>query len=146
MHYDLLFAAALPTRKSKYHKTEDASDSAGDESSDQLFIHQPVAPKQVKKSAPKSRKSEPVKLAARDDEYDEDEGRLESRYVLLYFNGSESTRLPGFRVGRCDMVIFGLPADSSQAIPSSCRVRDQEEETSSQSSYGVHGQIRGQDQ
>jgi len=78
---------ALPTGRSKYRKTsartENASDSVGDESSDYLFVDQkPAAPKHVKKSSLKSRKSEPIKRATRSDEYEEDEGRLGSKQFL----------------------------------------------------------------
>jgi hypothetical protein len=59
------------------------SSQRGDESSDQLFVNeQPVVPKYVKKSAPKSRKSEPVMRVTKADEYEEDEGRMESQYVF----------------------------------------------------------------
>jgi len=62
----------------------DDSDSSQSrvESSDQLFFQeQVIAPKHVKKS--KSRKSEPIPRVTRvDNEYEEDEGRLESQYVL----------------------------------------------------------------
>ncbi|KAE9375440.1 hypothetical protein N431DRAFT_463523 [Stipitochalara longipes BDJ] len=81
--------SALPTGKSKQRKTSankrqasDASQGRND-SSDQLFTDEaPFAPKYVKKSAPKSRKSEPVKRVTKADEYEEDEGRLESLQFL----------------------------------------------------------------
>jgi len=53
-----------------------------EESSDQLFVEEKRAPKYVKKTAIKSRKSEPARVN-RNDEYEEDEGRMESQYVLL---------------------------------------------------------------
>ncbi|PMD45057.1 hypothetical protein L207DRAFT_507973 [Hyaloscypha variabilis F] len=81
--------SALPTGKSKQRKTstdrrqDSGSSQREDESGDQLFVDEaPVAPKYVKKSAPKSRKSEPVKRVTKADEYEEDVGRLESQQFL----------------------------------------------------------------
>ncbi|KAH6722174.1 hypothetical protein BKA61DRAFT_650752 [Leptodontidium sp. MPI-SDFR-AT-0119] len=79
--------SALPAGKSKHRKTsaqkEDASDSAGDESSDHIFVDQgPVAQKQIKKNSLKSRRSEPVKRTVRSDEYEEDEGRSQGQQFL----------------------------------------------------------------
>jgi hypothetical protein len=83
----------LPTGKTKQRKASkrDDSDSShpGDESSDHLFIQeQPLASRYVKKSNAKSRKSELVPRVtwAADDEYEEDEGRLESQYVLSFIH------------------------------------------------------------
>jgi len=45
-------------------------------SSDELFLEQPT-PVYVKKGRPKARRSAPVRRV--DDEYDEDEGRMESQ-------------------------------------------------------------------
>jgi len=69
-------------RKKSASRRDDSDPSqSGGESSDQLFIEeQIVAPKHVKKA--KSRKSEPIPRVTRVDEYEEDEGRLESQYVL----------------------------------------------------------------
>ncbi|CZT08753.1 uncharacterized protein RCO7_03448 [Rhynchosporium graminicola] len=79
--------SALPTGKSKHRKTsarkEDGSDSGEEGSSDQLFVvREPVTSKDTKKRSVKSRKSEPVKPSSRVDEYEEDEGRTESRQFL----------------------------------------------------------------
>jgi hypothetical protein len=41
-----------------------------------------VALKYVKKAALKSRKTEPIMRVTAADEYEEDEGRMESQYVL----------------------------------------------------------------
>ena len=87
-HARLTVVGALPTGKSKQRKTsatrKQDSDSSqrDDDSSDQLFAdEQPVAPKYVRKAAPRSRKSEPVKRVTKADEYEEDEGRMESQSV-----------------------------------------------------------------
>ncbi|KAH7356852.1 hypothetical protein BKA65DRAFT_592402 [Rhexocercosporidium sp. MPI-PUGE-AT-0058] len=79
--------SALPAGKSKRRKTsaqrEAASNSVGEESSEHLFVDQEgAAPKHIKKSSLKSRKSEPVKRAARADEYDQDEGRSQGQQFL----------------------------------------------------------------
>ncbi|PMD65912.1 uncharacterized protein K444DRAFT_624453 [Hyaloscypha bicolor E] len=81
--------SALPTGKRKQRKTsatqrQDSDLSQGEcDSSDQLFVDEDhVAPEYVKKLAPKSRKSEPVKRVTKADEYEEDEGRLESQQFL----------------------------------------------------------------
>lgn len=56
-------------------ESEDQETQSGQE----LFVQdQPVAAKHVKKNNPKSRKSEPV-YATRDEEYEEDPGRVESQ-------------------------------------------------------------------
>ena len=76
----------LPVGKSKVRKTsistrKDESNSAHGEgeSSDELFVgYQPTAAKYVKKDAVESRNSDPAHLA-REDEYDEDPGRMESQ-------------------------------------------------------------------
>jgi hypothetical protein len=89
-HLTLTTAGSLPTGKSKQRKTAASrrhnSDSSqrDDDSSDPLFIdEQPLAPKHVKKAAPKSRKSEPIMRMAKADEYEEDEGRMESQSVAV---------------------------------------------------------------
>lgn len=75
--------------KSKKQKTsasrheEPGSSQDGGDSDDQLFVQEKrAAPKYVKKTAVKSRKSEPARVT-RNDEYEEDEGRMESQYVML---------------------------------------------------------------
>jgi hypothetical protein len=79
-------AGALPTGGNRQRITSGTrrqdlySRQHGEESSDQLFANeQPVAPKYVEKSAPKTRKSEPVMRVTKADEYEEDEGRMESQ-------------------------------------------------------------------
>lgn len=57
--------------------TDDSNSERDDDSSDKLFVEEkPVAAGHVKKS--KSRKSEPARLI-RAEEYEEDEGRMESQ-------------------------------------------------------------------
>ncbi|KAE8452831.1 hypothetical protein EG329_013103 [Mollisiaceae sp. DMI_Dod_QoI] len=81
--------SALPTGKSKQRRTsasrideENSSQDAGG-SSDQLFVQEkPAAPKYVKKTVVKSRKSEPARLTKEDDEYEDDEGRMETQQFL----------------------------------------------------------------
>jgi hypothetical protein len=71
-------------RKTNAARRQDSDSSQrGDDSSDQFFVDsQPVALKCVKKAAPKSRKSEPVMRVTKADEYEEDEGRMESQYAF----------------------------------------------------------------
>lgn len=85
----LIITGALPTGKNKQRKTsaskQDGSDSELREggSSDQLFVAEPVAAKYVKRTTVRARKSEPVKRATKaDEEYEEDQGRMESQYVF----------------------------------------------------------------
>lgn len=78
---DLLNARGK-TRKTSSKRHNSNSSQGSDGSSDRLFIEeQPAAPKHVKKN-PKARKSEPVKRVTADDEYAEDEGRMETPYVF----------------------------------------------------------------
>ncbi|PVH84602.1 hypothetical protein DL98DRAFT_569106 [Cadophora sp. DSE1049] len=113
--------SALPTGRSKYRKTssrtEDASDSAGDESSGQLFVDQePVAPKHVKKSSMKSRKSEPIKRTARSDEYEEDEGRLGSKQFLamVEFYGENKKNKRASKAATNYMGVFESKIDDAE--------------------------------
>lgn len=77
-------AGALPIGKSKHRKISTSRDDGDsneddDELSGESFVQEKVvAPKYVKKAAIKSRKSEPVR-AIRDDEYEEDAGRIDSQ-------------------------------------------------------------------
>ncbi|KAF8863568.1 hypothetical protein BDZ45DRAFT_670165 [Acephala macrosclerotiorum] len=80
--------SALPTGKSKQRRTSaskheepDSSQDAGGSSDHLLVQDKPAAPKYVKKTAVKSRKSEPARMT-RNDEYEEDEGRMESQQFL----------------------------------------------------------------
>ncbi|PMD23751.1 hypothetical protein NA56DRAFT_657007 [Hyaloscypha hepaticicola] len=81
--------SALPTGKSKQRKTttsrrqDSETSQRDDDSSDPLFIdEQPLAPKHVKKAATKARKSEPIMRVTKADEYEEDEGRMQSSQFL----------------------------------------------------------------
>ncbi|KUJ18239.1 uncharacterized protein LY89DRAFT_781315 [Mollisia scopiformis] len=75
--------SALPSGKSKQRKTSAASndeeEAGSSQESDQMFAEEKTAaPKHVKKV----RKSEPVARVAQNDEYEEDEGRMESQQFL----------------------------------------------------------------
>jgi hypothetical protein len=72
-------------RKISIFSDDATSSEIEHEASDALYVEEESsarAAKYVKKSAPKSRKSEPVKKLRRD-EYDEDAGRTESQYVFF---------------------------------------------------------------
>jgi hypothetical protein len=75
----------LPTGKSsKYRKTGDQDSSHdAEDSDDQVSVDEKSAPKYGKKTVIKLRKSEPVRVN-RNDEYEEDEGRMESQYVFPF--------------------------------------------------------------
>ncbi|TVY49625.1 hypothetical protein LOCC1_G000346 [Lachnellula occidentalis] len=89
--------SALPIGRSKLRQTvyQDGSDSAHeDDSGDELFVEdQPVAARHVKKST--TRQSEPARLI-RADEYEEDEGRMESQqFLALVEFESKKKRMAG---------------------------------------------------
>ncbi|KAH7407558.1 hypothetical protein BKA64DRAFT_666876 [Cadophora sp. MPI-SDFR-AT-0126] len=113
---------ALPTGgRSKQRKTsartEDASDSVGDESSGHSFPDQePIAPKHVKKSSIRSRKSEPIKRTARSDEYEEDEGRLRSKQFLamVEFYGENKKNIRAAKSATNYMNVFESKVDEAE--------------------------------
>ncbi|KAK0107308.1 hypothetical protein ONS95_004004 [Cadophora gregata] len=113
--------SALPAGTSKHRKTsartEDASDSAVGESSDQLFVDQElVAPKHIKKSSMRTRKSEPVKRTSRSDEYEEDEGRMGSKQFLamVEFYGENKKNIRAAKAASNYLGTLGSKVDEAE--------------------------------
>lgn len=76
----------MPIGRSKHRKIStskdddpDSNEGSGEASGESFDREKVVAPKYVKKAAVRSRKSEPVRRKIRDDEYEEDEGRIDSQ-------------------------------------------------------------------
>jgi hypothetical protein len=77
-----LLVGKRQSRKISARKGDLDSTQAETESGDQFLAnYQPSKAKHVKKPVGRSRKSEPARRLNRSDEYEEDEGRLESQYA-----------------------------------------------------------------